>query len=286
MDVGFAAEAWSFNSTDQPWPSATFTLRQGNTFHNGDPVTPEDIKFSIEFQKACGPGVAWNYAEYAPIQYVHTQADESALGPRDVKVYFNSASYWAIHWVGFAYILNRNVWMRANSNLGWGYTRGMTDYYNEFINRRMVRDYQPWLYDGDNDGTVDFAEDGSGPWVFGSYAPAGPISAATSIGFSRFTGYVLTQANISDFIAWAFQQFGDINKDSNIDGIDGYALQQAMFTDALIDPWGTGWNYYNPNADINMGVWNSDSMTPGPRGDGIINAFDYGKWGNNFGNLP
>jgi len=28
--------------------SATFTLRKGTTFHNGDPVTPQDVKFSYE----------------------------------------------------------------------------------------------------------------------------------------------------------------------------------------------------------------------------------------------
>jgi len=59
-----------------------------------------------------------------------------------------------------------------------------------------------------------------------------------------------------------------------------------MFTDALIDPWGTGWDYYNPLTDINKGIWNSGPYTPGTRGDGQINAYDYGKWGNNFGNSP
>src|SRR5512145_2822556 len=28
--------------------SATFTLRKGTKFHNGDPVTPQDVKFSYE----------------------------------------------------------------------------------------------------------------------------------------------------------------------------------------------------------------------------------------------
>src|SRR5260370_28788186 len=28
--------------------SATFTLRKGINFHNGDPVTPQDVKFSYE----------------------------------------------------------------------------------------------------------------------------------------------------------------------------------------------------------------------------------------------
>jgi len=223
MDVGIAASKFS-SSVDPVTQTAVFTLRSGNTFHNGAPVTPEDIKSSIEFQKACGPGVAWGYSEVEPILHVDTQADDASLGPMDVKVYYSSASYWAIHWAGFTYILNRNVWMRANSNLGWGYTRGMTDF-NAFANRMMVRDYSPWLYDGDSDGTMDYAEDGSGPWKFSSYAPAGPISAATSLGFTQNTAYVLTQANVADFMAWAFQQAGDINTDRFVDGVDGYIMQ-------------------------------------------------------------
>jgi len=40
MEYGLAAESWSFNAADSPYPSALFTLRPGLTFHNGDPVTP------------------------------------------------------------------------------------------------------------------------------------------------------------------------------------------------------------------------------------------------------
>ena len=46
------------STTIPPWPSgsrsppdaksATFTLRKGIKFHNGDPVTPQDVKFSYE----------------------------------------------------------------------------------------------------------------------------------------------------------------------------------------------------------------------------------------------
>ena len=39
------AEAWSMSEDGQSWD---FTLRPGTKFHNGDPVTAEDVKFSFE----------------------------------------------------------------------------------------------------------------------------------------------------------------------------------------------------------------------------------------------
>jgi ABC-type transport system substrate-binding protein len=285
MDFGHAAQAWSFNPTDVPYPSATFTLRLGMTFHNGDPVTPEDIKFSIEFQKACGPGVAWSYSSYAPIIRVDTQADDATLGPRDAKVYYEYGSYWAVHWAGFSYILNRNVWMRASSNLDWGYTRGMTDF-NAFTNRMDVRNYQPWLYDGDGDGIMDYKEDGSGPWVFQSYAPAGPIDVATSLYLSAFTNYILPQSAVSGFTSWAFQMIGDVNLDGSIDAVDGQAIQKALGTDSTMLPWGTDWDDYNPATDINTGTWDMINHIPLTQGDGDVNYLDIGKWGLNVGGKP
>jgi hypothetical protein len=176
--------------------------------------------------------------------------------------------------------------MRANSNLGWGYTRGMTDYFNEFINRRMVRDYQPWLYDGDADGTVDFKEDGSGPWVFTSYAPSGPIDTATSLYFAAFTNYILSQNCISSYLTWAFHMLGDVNLDGSIDALDGQAIQKALGTNSAMLPWGTGWDQYNPASDINTGKWDMINHQPLTQGDGQVNFLDIGKWGLNIGGRP
>lgn len=281
MDYGFAAESWTFDPVEM---SAVFTLRPGVTFHNGDPVTPEDVKFSIEFQKACGPGVAWSYSSYAPIIRVDTQADDPSLAANEAKVYYQYGSYWAVHWAGFAYLLNHNVWMQANSNLGWGYTRGQTDF-NTFTNRMAVRNYQPWLYDGDADGTMDFKEDGSGPWVFESYAPSGPIDVATSLYFSGFTNYIVPQSAISGFVSWAFQMIGDVNQDGSIDAVDGQAIQKALGTDTG-DPWGTDWDQYNPATDINTGTWDMINQVPLTQGDTKVNFLDIGKWGLNVGGKP
>ena len=47
-DIGFkprAATDWKSNEDSTEW---TFNLRDGMTFHNGDPVTPEDVKLTYE----------------------------------------------------------------------------------------------------------------------------------------------------------------------------------------------------------------------------------------------
>lgn len=50
------------NSLAESWTESPdglmyeFKLRRGLTFHNGDPVTAEDVKFSFERYKARGPG--------------------------------------------------------------------------------------------------------------------------------------------------------------------------------------------------------------------------------------
>lgn len=280
MDYGCVADDWSFDSNSM---SAVFHLRPGNSFHNGDPVTPEDVKFSLEFQRACGPGVARSYSELEPIVRVDTATDDPTLGPLDVKVYFAETSYWALHWAGHQLILNKNIWMVANLEYGWGYTRGLTDF-TLFTNRWKVRDYKPWYSDVDKDGTKDFEEDGSGPWVFKYYTPIGhPIEAATSIALEAFADFIIPQTAISGFLDWSFQMIGDVNNDGVVDASDGQAIAKALGTDSSMLPWGSGWDQYNPVADINKGTWDMIAHRPLAQGDGYINYLDMGKWGLNFG---
>jgi ABC-type transport system substrate-binding protein len=276
MEYGFMAESWNYNSAEK---YALFTLRSELTFHNGDPVTPEDVKFSIEFNKACGPGVSSTYGNMELIDHVNTATDEVGLGPRDVKVYFNSASYWALHWAGFQYILNHNVWMEANADLGWGYYRGLTDF-NLFTNRFWVRNYLPWEVDSDGDGYSDYKEDGSGPFVFGDWAPRpGPITAATSVALTAFNNYAIPQSAISAFLGWAYHMCGDVNNDGRINNADGNDITRALGTDSSMLPWGNGWNQYNPDADIYTGTWDMVNHQPLVIGDGHINFLDIGMWG-------
>jgi len=266
-------------------PYIIFTLRSGNTFHDGSAVTPEDVKFSIEFTKACGPGVAWGYSTTVYIDHVATQTDEPALGPLDVKVYFDKPSYWALHWSGYQAIYERNIWMAASAAYGWGYTRGMVDF-NKFTNRALVRQYNPWLVSNEGNGKTDFQNDGCGPWIFDAYAPSGPISAATSVHFLPFAGYILSKSDVARYLAWSFGLSGDVNKDGNIDTIDGQIIAKALGTNSAMLPWGTGFDQYNPASDINTGSWDMINMKPASQGDGQVNFLDYYKWGFDYGNVP
>jgi hypothetical protein len=276
-DYGLMAQSWSYNPTEQ---YVLFTLRSGMTFHNGDPVAPEDVKFSIEFNKACGPGVSSAYGNAELIDHVNTAADEEGLGPNDVKVYLTQASYWSVHSVSLIPILNHNTWMAVNTRDGWGYYRGLTDY-NLFSNRYMVRNYEPWASDVDYDGIEDLQEDGNGPWVFQDFAPMGPISAATSIFVTAFSNHALSQTAISSYLEWSYHMLGDVNRDGRINNADCYDIQRASGTDKWSDPWGTGWDQYNPGADINYGTWDMINHQPLTIGDGYINYLDLGKWGLN-----
>jgi len=277
-DYGMLAETWSFN-TDEA--SALFTLRPGITFHNGDPITPEDIKFAIEFNKACGPGVAWGYSTVEDILGVDTATDDETLGERDVKVYFGSPSYFSVHNAGYWPIISKNIWMAANDRHGWGYTRGMTDF-NAFTNRMLVRNYNLWEEDGDGDGNTDYEEDGAGAYIYQSHAPGGPISTATSISLAAFTSYCVPTAAVSGYLDWSFHNIGDVSDNKVIDAGDGLAIQKGSGTDTTW-PHGTDWDQYNPLADINYGTWDMIGQAPDEIGDGLINYLDLGKWGVNFG---
>src|SRR5438128_2889942 len=45
------AESWTMSKDGRTWD---FVLRKGTRFHNGDPVTGEDVKFSFERYKGAG----------------------------------------------------------------------------------------------------------------------------------------------------------------------------------------------------------------------------------------
>ena len=272
-DVGFMAQSWDTALTEYAPGRGylTFTLRPGMKWHDGSPVEPADVKFSLEFTRDCGAGVAWNYAGGpSEIYKVDTQAEDSSLGPLDVRVYFTSMSFWALHWAGYIPIMSRRVWLAANDYYDWGYVwpHAPGTFWN--WNRLGVYNYHPWeedLYNAasggvGSDGIDDMAQDGCGPWKW----VGGVLTEYVDLEANR--DYFLSQTDVETFLAEAFHDAGDVNKDRVIDIRDITAIARAFLTD---DTWpiGTGWSQFNPAADLN--------------GDNKVDAIDLAYAGRAYG---
>ncbi|WP_158296433.1 ABC transporter substrate-binding protein [Nocardioides albidus] len=80
--------------------SVTFTLRDGAKFHDGAPVTAEDVKYTLDRAKALGVGVAQFLSDYASAEVVS-----------DTEVRINLASPSSIFLGGLAkvYIVNSKL---------------------------------------------------------------------------------------------------------------------------------------------------------------------------------
>ena len=68
----YLAESWEVSDDGL---SITLNLVQGATFHDGEPITSEDVKFSVETVKANHPFQAM----YAPVTEVETPDDYTAI---------------------------------------------------------------------------------------------------------------------------------------------------------------------------------------------------------------
>jgi len=284
-EFGWLAKEWTTGTWTVPESGEeaavyTFTLRPGILFHNGDPLTPQDVKFSYDFTKACGPGVAWVYSDVKNIHHVTTKVEEPALGTDQVKIYMDVSSYWALHWAGMQVILNMDIWMAASTKYGWGYTYGMNDY-SLFTNRIKVREYAPWDDDADSSGVTDYKEDATGPWVFESATPL-PISTSTAIAFKANTNFYLSQDYVSNYLSWALHCAGDVDNNGKVDSDDGYIIAKSMGTTTAW-PHGTGWYQYNAEADIGpTHSWNMATGV-GSYGDGAVDVDDGYTVDHNFG---
>jgi ABC-type transport system substrate-binding protein len=273
QDIGWLAEDWSTGEWTPGKMYVLFDMVQDAVFHDGTPVLPEDVQFSLEFTRDCGPGVAWNYASAMDIDHVDTKAEDATLGDWQVKVYFTYTSYWMLHWAGGLPIINKDLWMAANDAYGWGYGTPGWD-------PTLVRDYHLWNSDANDNGIVDLAEDGTGAWVWDSTERPEAISASTWILLTANRDFYRSQTEISDFLEMAFHTIGDINLGSNIDILDLSLIARGLGTDDTY-PWGTGFDEYNPDCDIfTCAAWPTWIV-----GDGLINVDDLTTAAMNYGRV-
>jgi len=266
-DRGLLAESWTTETWDTDKIAVTYTLKPDVKWHDGTTLTPEDVKWGLEFIRDCGPGVAWNYAQVSDVDHVDTKAEDPTLGDLDVKVYFTTGSYWAAHLAGFLEFPSRKIWMAADETIGWGYNPDT----HEFEDRLKVREYRPWEQDiynaatggAGSDGIVDLAQDGTGPWKF-----VGVTGIWETIDLEADRQHHLSQTEVESYLSDAFWSVGDTNRDRVVNIADMQVIARSLGTD---DTWphGTDWNQYNPDADLNR--------------DGDVDATDLGMAGRSYG---
>lgn len=80
--------------------SVTFTLRDGAAFHDGAPVTAEDVKYTFDRAKKLGVGVAQFLSDYASAEVV---------SPSEVKINLASPSSLFIGGLAKVYIVNAKL---------------------------------------------------------------------------------------------------------------------------------------------------------------------------------
>lgn len=237
-DFGFMVTSWSsgtWNWTDDEGLHnavyADFALRPGIKFHDGNSLTPEDVKFSLEFTRDCGPGVAWNYPTVMDVENV------TITGSNSVRVYYNVVTPWVLHWSGYMPILEKAIWMAANTKFGWGYNPVT----HTFVDSSKVRSYHPWesgaLGDANNNGVIDLREDGTGPWKY--------VDADTKlmewVELEAWRQFYIDQDEVTNYLAQAFHDVGDVNKNGQVFSEDLGAVSIDMFKH--IPP-------ANPDADL------------------------------------
>jgi len=106
QDMPWLATSWKV----EPWTAPdgtkglkiTFYLVKNATFHDGEPLTSEDVAFTIKFLR--------DYKSPQWIAQVQNVVDVKTPDDYTVEVYFNTTSYWALHWIGGLPILPKHIW--------------------------------------------------------------------------------------------------------------------------------------------------------------------------------
>jgi len=139
-----------------------------------------------------------------------------------------------------------------------------------------VREYHPWEEDRNENGVVDIAEDGSGPWVWYSADPLLheyiELLAFNTENYEAdlVNGYYhLSRQEMYDYLADAFRRIGDVNKDGKIDILDIGLIARALGTTPASGGTPGAWDAWNPDADLD--------------GDDCVGLADLTMAGRNFG---
>lgn len=226
---GFIADSWTVGSWDASGVGGdadatyiNFHIRDNIYWHNATnqprrQLTADDVAFSFNYTKACGPGVAWNYPLVEKLDHV-------TVNGWNVTVYYSKKSAWAFLWAGGLPIINPDIWSNVSpANAGT---------------------LDPVTSDVNHDGVYDLIEDGCGAWIFGS-------ATDTSVSLTADQQYYLTANYISTRLAEMFHDgAGDVDGNGVVNVKDLGAIARALGTNINMTH-GTGWNQYNSDCDFN-----------------------------------
>jgi ABC-type transport system substrate-binding protein len=242
---------WANPDTGEDATEMNFTLRSDPQplWHDGDPVTLDDVKFTIDFNIACGVGISWVYPSIVDVDSVDIIDDK-------VRVRMKSTSIWAIRDIGGIPIVKKAIWEKIEDATGKTWTDPGFDF-------MAVRNYDPAVEDADGDGTADLIQDGAGPWIFEEYV------LGTYIKKTANTNFYLSQDYIDNRVAEMFQGEGDVDMDATIGIRDVGLLIRAFMTTPATGGTPGAWGAWNPAGDLD--------------GDGSVSLKDLTTGGKNFG---
>jgi hypothetical protein len=272
--VGILVDSWSVGTYDGGKKVITMDLKSGVKFHDGTTLTAEDVKWSTDFQKACGPGVAW------AISSLRNIANVTVVTPGEggvVKFFMTTDSAWAEQDAVFQFVINPRVWKAIAQGTGANYN----EVTQTFDDRMLIRDANPHEYDYydyttqdyGTDGLPDLATDGTGGCVFLDPGPDPPLSQTIDLVAFRAgipetpwqtSNFHMTQSEVSDYLNQKFHEVGNVNYPGSVNEVaynsGGFGTDRSIDigTDLLLIARAIGTSG-PPNVGIGNGQYNEDA---------------------------
>jgi len=110
MAASWSRDTWEY-APGKSAPVLTFKLVDGIKWHDGNPFTSKDVKFTIEYLRDKQSAYWFSYVQKVP--KVETP------DPLTVKVFTNETSPWWEIWIGGLYILPEHIWSGVADPSTW-----------------------------------------------------------------------------------------------------------------------------------------------------------------------
>jgi peptide/nickel transport system substrate-binding protein len=165
--VGWLATDWSVGTWDmgggKKGTEITFTIRTGVKWQDGTDFTADDVVFSWQFTKACGSGVAWNYA------LVRDMNSSWVSGVNQVTIRYNKLSMFFLASAGGLPMIPKSIWEGQ-----------FPDWNTTSFNPSTVRAWHPWT-ESLGGGLTKMI--GTGPWIFKEWVSGSHVKLDANTNF-------------------------------------------------------------------------------------------------------